>query len=320
VETPAVSWNQVSAGSTHTCAIADGDDLYCWGTPSNNQTAGAGTTSVPIRIETASDWQSVTAGTDTTCAVTTAGVRACFGRNSEGQKGRGDLTDMPAVEYFGTPDTVDWVDVDIGVGAVCGISTAADSNRLYCWGEDNYGQLGDGMETGTPTTTPTESNNTLTGWTDVRMSLQHGCGIRSPGHVYCWGYGPANGHGQGSTIQPTITEVVGGPGWVAVDTGSDVSCACRDDGRVHCWGNNHTGQLGNNQVSNFWTDAVPSADIGGGEFAVVRVGNRRGCAIKRADATGAAPRSLWCWGENLFGAIGDGSGGRFVPTPVVRDE
>ena len=62
----------------------------------------------------------------------------------------------------------------------CGIGPAG---RLYCWGDNAYGQLGDGSMT--PRTTPVQVG-LATNWSSVSAGRYHTCGIRA-GALYCWG-------------------------------------------------------------------------------------------------------------------------------------
>src|SRR5262249_26291639 len=78
------AWQQVSVGTFHTCAIADGTHLYCWG---SNIDAQLGDPTVlynvntPREIDPTHDWQVVSAGYRDTCAITTAGELYCWGWN-----------------------------------------------------------------------------------------------------------------------------------------------------------------------------------------------------------------------------------------------
>jgi alpha-tubulin suppressor-like RCC1 family protein len=240
-----------------------------------------------------------------------------MGRNAEGQKGRGDVVQVNTIEYFGATDYDDWIFLTEGVYGGCAITTI-DGNEMYCWGDDSNGQLGDGTPTGSPTTSPTLTD-AGGGWTEIHQALFHACGLQA-GSLMCWGYSnPVGADNQGSIV-PLPTDVGTTTDWISVDTGTDVSCAVRSDGELFCWGLNEFGQLGNDGSPLQQLDTVPfSSPIGGGEFVYVGVGSRRGCAIKSDTATGAPPGSLWCWGENLHGGIGDGTSGIFTPTTVLQE-
>jgi len=307
-----VTWSQVVAGSYHSCAIGDSTHLYCWGRNSEGQTGPAGDQAAPTEILTGTDWAQVTTGTDTTCARSTSGVRTCFGRNQEGQKGRGDTTADTSVETF-SGDPVTWSDLSMGVWSACGV--AQTSGELYCWGDDGSGALGDGSATQAVTPTPTLSSVAGAGWTEVHVAAFHACGLRA-GHLLCWGYGAAVGDANSGWTQPTPTDVGSSAGWVSVDTGGYHSCAVRSSGQLYCWGNNDQGQLGSGGGADQGSDTVPATAIGS-EFARVSAGGNTACAIARSDATSIAAGSLWCWGENLYGEVGDGTSGRFTPTVVV---
>src|SRR5262245_1373375 len=83
----------------------------------------------------------------------------------------------------------DWRVVTAGQLHTCGLRT---SGRLFCWGNDDPGQLGNGPVTGDQPT-PTEVSGGHTDWIAVAAGRSHTCGIRSNHRLYCWG---TNGSGQ----------------------------------------------------------------------------------------------------------------------------
>lgn len=150
--TPASStdrWTEVATGQAHTCAIIAenpslGGSLWCWGYDGYAQLGAAGPaqhTPQPVAAQSTADWLAVGAGANHTCGVRASGMLQCFGDGRSGQIGTGG-----AVEQDGLGGTVDgasdWVAVGVGNDSSCGIRGA--DRRLYCWGDNRYGQLGTG--------------------------------------------------------------------------------------------------------------------------------------------------------------------------------
>ncbi len=136
-----------------------------------------------------------------------------------------------------------WIRVDTGDYHTCAIRT---TGRLYCWGTDFAGQLGDGG-TNADQTTPTLVAGGATNWTTVTAGLSHTCARRATGRLYCWGHDES---GQLGTSGPNADRTTPAPvagsatNWTALTTGDDHTCARRATGRLYCWGSDESGQLG----------------------------------------------------------------------------
>lgn len=141
-----------------------------------------------------------------------------------------------------TEGTADWRRVSAGGRHSCGIRI---TGRLYCWGDDSDGELGDDAALANMPT-PTEVAGNHTDWITVAVGANHTCARRATGRLYCWGRSDAGQLGDGSsTNRSTPVEVVGGAtDWTAVTGGDLHSCGIRAQ-RVYCWGGDAYGQLGN---------------------------------------------------------------------------
>ncbi|MCP2502842.1 MAG: hypothetical protein NLN66_02155, partial [Candidatus Thalassarchaeaceae archaeon] len=196
-----------------------------------------------------------------------------------------------------------------GVKHTCAI---LDDGSVNCWGDNNYGQLGDG--TNTDRHTPTQTSSLGSGRTAIAISTgeYHTCAILDDGSVSCWGKNNYAQLGDGTTTNrntPTQTSSLG-TDRTAVSITADYghTCAILDDGSVSCWGENGNGQLGDGTTTDRYTP-TPTASLGEGRTAVaIGAGSYHTCTI-------LDDGSVSCWGNNGNGRLGDGTTGtRLTPT------
>lgn len=176
-------WAAVSAGDGHTCAIAAGGALYCWGRNTQGQ-LGLGDGSdvqygAPTLVDDIGVWSDVTAGQRIACGIQTPGSVHCWGDNGEGQLGTGDTTARFTPTRVG--DKSDFRKLSLKAFHVCAIDAAA---RLWCWGRNAEGQLGTGDTQFRPSATPIEPNQEFT---EVAVGRFHTCVRRVDGAVLCSG-------------------------------------------------------------------------------------------------------------------------------------
>ena len=182
--------------------------------------------------------------------------------------------------------------LDAGQAHACLVTAGGG---LRCWGNNGYGQLGDGSST------TRLKAVAVTGVDAVRIFSaggSHTCAVTSGGGVTCWG---SNESGQlgtgGSFYESTPVEVVGLGSVRAVSAGADHTCAVTSDGGVMCWGSNESGQLGDGSGTN---QPTPVAVAGLGSVEAISAGDNHTCVV-----TGGG--GVTCWGSNESGQLGDGS-------------
>src|SRR5688572_19256064 len=136
----------------------------------------------------------------------------------------------------------EWGSVSAGAFRSCGVRT---NGTAYCWGRNEFGQLGDGTTDARLIPTPVAGNLRFDSIGAGSRSLWHTCGIVLGGRAHCWGRN-ANGQlGDGTTAnRPAPTPVAGGHQFVGITTGGEHTCAWTAAGRGYCWGWNNSGQLG----------------------------------------------------------------------------
>lgn len=296
----ATTWARIDAGNSHTCAIRTDGTLWCWGNNFRGQ-LGDGTTTnrkTPVQVGTATNWASVSAGDSHTCAIRTDGSLWCWGLNRNAQLGTGQ-SDFNVTTPVRVDTATNWASVTAGYAHTCAIRT---NGTLWCWGDSTYGQLGLGILS--YRTTPTQVGTAT--WISVAAGYAHTCAVRTDRSLWCWG---ENGYGQLGVTggqQPSPVQVGSATTWSAASTGSDTSCASRTDGTLWCWGDNTDGQVGDGTTTHRYAPAqVGSLNTW---TSGVAVGYAHTCAIRTDD-------SLWCWGNNMVGQVGDGTTVRRL-TPV----
>lgn len=175
------------------------------------------------------------------------------------------------------------------------------SGSVFCWGENNYGQLGNGTSESSPT--PVEVTG-LSGATALGAGSTHRCAV-ADGKAYCWGYNGEGQLGNGNTADsPKPVKVAGLTGVTAVSSGYDHTCALAD-GQAYCWGVNQSGQVGNGAMSDRELSPVRVTGLPG-TVTSVSAGARRTCAV--------ASTRVYCWGQHLDPAA-DASAN--VPSPSI---
>jgi alpha-tubulin suppressor-like RCC1 family protein len=226
----------LSAGAAHTCGLADGGQLACWGENLGGQLGdGSREDRLTPAIVSTPTFESVVSGWNHTCAVTRTGVLYCWGLNREGQVGDGSRLDGLAPKPIAT---------SVGVLAAGNSHTCATSGiRLLCWGDNRFGQLGDGTTDSRLDPTPVVG---LPGTpVTIVAGASHTCALLSDGTAHCWGQ---NLHGQlgdsSTTNATTPVPVAGGHVFAHLVAGGAVTCGRTVDGVEYCWGLNQSGQLG----------------------------------------------------------------------------
>ena len=203
----------------------------------------------------------------------------------------------------------------------CGI---ANTGRTYCWGVNTAGQMGNGTVTASELTPVAVSlPGGVTSFTSISTGNQHACAIANTGATYCWGHNRWGSIGNGTTTPaapyavPTPTAVslpVGVTSFTNIRAGGFHTCGIANTGAAYCWGNNQTGQVGKGSTTaSPFAEPTPvavSLPVGVTSFTALYLGaDSVTCGTAN---TGA----LYCWGQNSFNLVGNGTTTPSEPTPM----
>lgn len=311
---------QAALGGFHTCAVKTDGTLWCWGQNDSGQ-LGDGTnieSAVPKQVGSlGSSVAAVVASGAHTCALKNDGTVWCWGANDQGQLGDGtaDSHNVPVqVSALGTSV------VQVATGTFYSHTCARKNDgTVWCWGHGTYGQLGDGTSTSQPL--PVKVIGLGGSAIMISAGYAHTCAIRADGTLWCWGY-DGNGQVGNGKIEyiyqiPQHVKALG-KSVVAVSAGRAHTCAVKDDATLWCWGSNHTWQLGNelDSSSSCWDyeSCVPGpaqVEALGAGVVEVSAGAEHTCARK-------SDGSLWCWGQNADGQLGNGTIDGAIPTATAN--
>ncbi|MAQ71925.1 MAG: hypothetical protein CL565_06995 [Alphaproteobacteria bacterium] len=309
------AWLQVSVGDGHTCGIKDDGSAWCWGSAGsgrlgNNETSGSYLN--PVAVEDGgATWSKISAGVSHSCGIQNDGTAWCWGDNSYSRLGISSPYNQP-VPVRVNDGGVTWLDISAGDRSSCGIQ--ADGSG-WCWGADNYSQIGDGA-TSTGHAEPYPLDDGGATWSSISVGEKYACGVQTNGSGWCWGtesYGSLGNGGTESDVLASPTALDdGGATWseiVAVKANN--TCGIKDDDSAWCWGYDNFGELGNGAAIT-GTQISPTEVEGGDSWATIGSGNYHGCGIK-TDGSG------WCWGRSTsLGSLGNGtsSGSQHSPSPL----
>ncbi|MFP2928443.1 RCC1 domain-containing protein [Pyxidicoccus sp. 3LG] len=264
-----------------------------------------------------SGMNSLRAGGSHTCVLFNDGNMRCWGQGTYGQLGYGESNDLGDDESLSTLGNLTLVGRATRITAG-GTHTCAllEGGLVRCWVRNQFGQLGYNSTLDVGDGEPIASFGYVNlGGNAVKLAagLEHTCALLDTGRVRCWG---RNQHGQlgygniesiGDNEQPWKAGDVNLGGLAAKDivAGDFHTCALLTDGRMSCWGHNAHGQLGLSHRSNLGDVAAPNSVapyFPGGPAMQLSAGKYHTCALLE---TGA----VRCWGGNLVGQTGVGSGG-----------
>ncbi|MBL7714464.1 MAG: hypothetical protein JNL01_03285 [Bdellovibrionales bacterium] len=289
----------VSAGVVLSCGIKN-EALYCWGNDrgllGNQGNPANASQSTPVPVTGMSSGVTAVSATNfAICAIKT-GALYCWGRNDTYQLGHPTLgiTLTTPTLVPGLSSGVTAISTSQTGGFVCAIK----SGGAFCWGNNSFGQLGNGTTLNTPT--PTQVTGLESGVSSISAGTEFGCAVKN-GAAYCWGFGISGQLGTGNNTSSSVPVPVQflTEGVTQISAAFRLACAVKS-GAVHCWGTNLPfGSLGNNSATP--TSSTPVAVQGLTNPArQVAVGNAFFACAALTDGT------AFCWGNDSSGQLGNG--------------
>lgn len=303
---------EVGRDSSHSCALMDDENLYCWGEGFNGQLGnGAGqASSIPVMIDmsgvlSGKTIKSVALGDDVTCVIASDDLVYCWGEGSNQLLGNGSDSsqDSPvAVSTTGVLNGKKIKSLHVKFGTACVI---ADDDKVYCWGGGGDGQLGNGASVNS--NAPVAVSTSLK-FKSLKNMYHTICGIAEDDLAYCWGYGQEGQLGNGASVSSNVPVAVDMSGVLSGKTikkldGSGYNiCVIASDDLPYCFGYGQGGELGNNALndSNIPVAVVTSGVLSGKKIIDLSVAESSACVMD-------SDEDVYCWGNgSYFGEVGDG--------------
>lgn len=225
---------------------------------------------------------------------TTSNTASAWGNNQYGQIGDNSIV------LKGVPTTVvgglsNWCKISAGKHHTAGIRT---DGTIWTWGGNACGQLGDGTAGSTARSSPVSVFGGFTNWCNVSVGELSTHAIKTDGTIWGWGINSGGQLGAGNGYARSIpVQTIGGfTDWCDVSSGCCNTVAIRTDGTIWAWGLNTCGKLGDGTIAN---RSSPVSVVGGfTNWCRISAGSGHTLGL-RTDG------SLWAWGLNSSGQLGD---------------
>jgi alpha-tubulin suppressor-like RCC1 family protein len=244
--------------------------------------------------------KTVAAGIDFTCALTNAGGVKCWGDDSSGQLGWEGLE--PGLDSFSSaPVDVTGLKsgvVDISAGGYHACALMTDGG-VACWGIYLWDPISDYQQTAPA---PVRVENLSGTMVAIAAGRFHTCALSAEGRVFCWGDNRVGQMGNGTTRwQHSLAVEVSGleEGAVGLSAGGAHTCVLTSRNEMKCWGWNYFGQLGDGTSMEYQSVPVTVRGLTDA-IAAIAPGRRHTCVLTEKG-------TVYCWGYNQTGQLGDGT-------------
>ncbi|MBI4317445.1 MAG: RCC1 repeat-containing protein [Chloroflexi bacterium] len=306
--------SQATIGAVGGCAIEFGGAPRCWGANAfgelGNNTTVAETQAVPM------------AGLSNIVQISRAGPHGCalkrndpgddtvwcWGKDDVGQVGDGANTAPKVSAVLVSGLSGNFVGVATGRAHSCFLR---GDGTVWCSGDNIAGMLGDNSTVNRDTPAQVAG---LTDIVQITSRWDTSCALKGDATVWCWGLNVDGQVGDGTTVDRTsAAQVPGLTNVLQVSVAGATTCALKYNGTIWCWGLNINGQVGDN--STVTPRFTPTQVVGIPDAIFVGEGGWPTPDALNAQCAITANGVQWCWGEAVYGQIGDNStvGGRLSP-------
>lgn len=254
-------------------------------------------------IEYITGVMAISAGDSHTVALKNDGTVFAWGLNTYGQLGDGTYTNRKTPVPVRAPEITAVTKPVRGLTGITAISARGyrtvalrNDGTVWAWGYNVGGELGDG--TNTNRNTPVQVRD-LTGITAISAGELHTLALKNDGTVWAWGKNYYGQFGDGTTTNSnTPVQISGLTDVRTISAGAFNTIALKNDGTVWAWGLNSSGQLGNGTMTDS-SVPVQVSDLTG--ITATSAGFVSHAVALKNDGT------VWTWGSNSFGQLGDGT-------------
>lgn len=327
-------WIWMSSEWRQGCGIRADGTAWCWGEGGSGELGNGATSNSarPVQVQTDTgpggwnDWVQVESDASLSCGVRADGSAWCWGMQDNGRLGNGSTAagnstrPSQVKDSAGTGYWTDWKMVSVdGTPAACGVRY---NGTAWCWGATG-GRLGEGNvspNTGLPVQVQTDTGpGAWSDWVFIDAGPENTCGIRVDGSAWCWGTSDEGQLGTGDLIHQNRPKQVRNStdtgywyDWVSISQDMFGTCGIRRNGTAWCWGTVRVGdgsaytlymvpkQVPDNTGVTYWSD-----------WTSIKYSQTHICGA-RSNGT------IWCWGSDGLGQLGNGpAGASFTPTQVV---
>jgi len=251
------------------------------------------------------DKKAIALGWNHTCSITNNKSLKCWGGNGNGQLGDGTIMSRDTPKTINLGYNVSPKKISTGAYHSCVITK--DTRLLKCWGNNSNGQLGDNTTIDRLKPKTINLGNNVYGpvyATQVALGWFHTCVITSNRLLKCWGRNDYGQLGDGTSDDRYIP--------TTINLGYDVypkqissdgyhTCVITSNDLLKCWGDNSNGQLGDNTINTINSYTPKTINLGWRVIPTqLSLGGYHTCVITSGD-------SLKCWGNNVYGQLGDGT-------------